>query len=59
MAKTTTEQEMKDMELHDEIKSDAYIILRVIGGWIYWQICDRGEGIHSSYAVAGVFVPEK
>ena len=51
------------MNLHDVLDLGAFLegrlcITRVVGGWIYWQLHDPAGGIHSSYSVAGVFVPE-
>ncbi len=58
-----TEQEMKGMNLHGMERLDDIIILRVIGGWIYWRTRDNAvtgeEGTHIACAVAGVFVPER
>lgn len=63
-----TEQELKDMKLHDKIEKvdeiirGDHIIQKVIGGWIYWrtyrQDLETNEGISVSCALAGVFVPE-
>lgn len=51
MAKTKTEQELRNMKLHRTMKAGNFVILKVIGGWIYWnERLDKG-------AVAGVFVP--
>ena len=52
-----TEQELKDMKLHEDIGLGAGIFIsRVIGGWIYW----RREGSRdTSLGFAGVFVPER
>lgn len=58
-----SEQELRDMNLHDVSDLGPFLegslcITRVVGGWIYWQFHGPTEGIHSSYSVAGVFVPE-
>jgi prepilin signal peptidase PulO-like enzyme (type II secretory pathway) len=51
MAKTKVEQELRNMKLHRTMKVGNFVILRVIGGWIYWN-----ERLAKG-AVAGVFVP--
>ena len=61
-----TEQELKDMKLHEEkeVKFVGYNILmmRVVGGWIYWRtkVHDSApdKGSIPSCAITGVFVPE-
>ena len=58
-----SEQELKAMNLHDVLDLGAFLegrlcITRVVGGWIYWQLQDPAGGMHSSYSVTGVFVPE-
>ncbi len=61
MAEEITEQKLKDMKLHDQInlEDDIYMILimRVVGGWIYWG--DFGPPQSELKAAAGVFVPER
>ena len=51
MAKTKIEQELRNMKLHKTMKVGNFVILKVIGGWIYWN-----ERLAES-AMAGVFVP--
>ena len=51
MAKTKIEQELCNMKLHKTMKVCKIVILKVIGGWIYWN-----ERLAYD-AVAGVFVP--
>jgi hypothetical protein len=47
-----TEQELRDMPLHDTKELNRHIkIVKVVGGWIYWNEVPRLN------AVAGVFVP--
>ena len=48
-----TEQELYDMKLHEEYKNDndAFLIRRVLGGWIY--------AIISKVGISMVFVPEQ
>ena len=51
MAKTKVELELRNMKLHKTMKVGNIVILKVIGGWIYWNEClDKS-------AMAGVFVP--
>ena len=51
MAKTKVELELRNMKLHKTMKAGNVVILKVLGGWIYWNECPvKG-------AVAGVFVP--
>lgn len=45
-----TEKELYDMPLHHSVKLDAYIITRVVGGWIYVHCCCG--------SMSAVFVPE-
>lgn len=64
MPEETTEQELKDMNLHDEMVLDYGILVkRVIGGWIYWKAAQHQSEIDKvstsvSCTLAGVFVPE-
>jgi len=51
MAKSKIEQELLDMKLHKKMKVGNIVILKVIGGWIYWNECLEKN------AMAGVFVP--
>ena len=51
MAKTKIEQELRNMKLHKTMKVGKIVILKVIGGWIYWN-----ERLAHG-AMAGVFVP--
>ncbi|GAI10010.1 unnamed protein product, partial [marine sediment metagenome] len=54
MPETITEQELRDMPLHDTKELTRHIkIVKVVGGWIYWNEVPRLN------AVAGVFVPCK
>jgi hypothetical protein len=47
-----TEQELRDMQLHDTKELDGHIkIVKVVSGWIYWNEIPRLN------AAAGVFVP--
>ena len=51
MGKTKVELELRNMKLHKTMKAGNIVILKVLGGWIYWnQSLDKG-------ATAGVFVP--
>ena len=50
MAKTKIEQELRNMKLHKTMKVGNIVILKVLGGWIYWNEC-LAKG-----AMAGVFV---
>ena len=51
MAKTKIEQELRNMKLHKTMKVGNIVILKVLGGWIYWNEClTKGT-------MAGVFVP--
>ena len=51
MAKTKVELELRNMKLHKTMKVGNIVILKVLGGWIYWNEClTRGT-------MAGVFVP--
>lgn len=50
MAKTKIEQELRNMKLHKTMKVGKIVILKVIGGWIYWN-----ENLTKG-ASAGVFV---
>lgn len=51
MAKTKVEKVLRSMKLHKTMKVGNITILKVPGGWIYWnEFSARG-------AVAGVFVP--
>ena len=49
-----TERKLLDMKLHDDTAFNtstmSIIILKVVGGWIYWRTHDD--------ALAGVFIPE-
>jgi hypothetical protein len=51
MAKTKIEQELRNMKLHKTMKVGNIVILKVLGGWIYWNQCLTKE------TSAGVFVP--
>ena len=51
MAKTKIELELRNMKLHKKMKVGNIVILKVLGGWIYWNEC-LAKG-----AMAGVFVP--
>ncbi len=51
MAKTKIEQELRSMKLHKTLKVGNIVILKVMGGWIYWN-----ESLAKG-ATAGVFVP--
>ncbi len=51
MAKTKIEQELRNMKLHKTMKVGNIVILKVLGGWVYWNEC-LAKG-----AMAGVFVP--
>ena len=51
MAKTKVELELRNMKLHKTMKVGNIVILKVLGGWIYWNEC-LAKG-----AMAGVFVP--
>ena len=54
MPETTTEQELRDMPLHDTKELTGHIkIVKVVGGWIYLNEIPRLN------AVAAVFVPCK
>ncbi len=50
MAKTKVELELRNMKLHKTMKVGNITILKVLGGWIYWN--EGAEG-----TTAGVFVP--
>jgi hypothetical protein len=51
MAKTKVELELRNIKLHKTMKVGNIVILKVLGGWIYWNEClTKG-------AMAGVFVP--
>ena len=51
MAKTKVEKELRSMKLHKTKKVGTITILKVPGGWIYWNDCS------AKGALAGVFVP--
>ncbi|MHA2092585.1 MAG: hypothetical protein ACW98K_17200 [Candidatus Kariarchaeaceae archaeon] len=51
MAKTKVELELRNIKLHKTMKVGNIVILKVLGGWIYWNEC-LAKG-----AMAGVFVP--
>lgn len=51
MAKTKAELELRNMKLHKTMKVGNIVILKVIGGWIYWNESLGANGM------AGVFVP--
>jgi len=51
MGKTKAEQELRNMKLHKTMKVGNVTILKVIGGWIYWNEHPAKGGM------AGVFVP--
>lgn len=51
MAKTKAELELRNMKLHKTMKVGSIVILKVPGGWIYWNECPAKGGM------AGVFVP--
>lgn len=60
-----SEQELRDMKPHEVLilKEHHILIIRVVGGWIYWKAAsakiEREEGKESiPCSVAGVFVPE-
>jgi len=52
MAKIKIEQQLRNMKLHKTMKVGNIVILKVPGGWIYWNQCLAEKG-----AMAGVFVP--
>lgn len=51
MGKSKVEQELRGMRLHKKMEVGSIVILKVLGGWIYWN-----EGLDKG-AMAGVFVP--
>ncbi len=55
MPEETSEQELRDMKLHEikDLGLDIFV-LRVVSGWIYWN---RRLG-DPNIAIVGVFVPE-
>lgn len=64
MAEEISEQELKDMKLNEtKCLGDGILMMRVVGGWIYWRTeidkIGTDGGVSVSNAVAGVFVPEK
>lgn len=51
MAKTKFELELRNMKLHETMKAGNFLVMKVLGGWIYWnRSLDNG-------ATGGVFVP--
>jgi len=57
-------QELYHMELHNEIRTREYVILRVPGGWVYTYFAfeqrERSDGSWGEEAinsVSSVFVP--
>ena len=53
----TTEKELLDMEIHEEVAIDRFRdILRVPGGWLYTNSCETGTG---GYDMTSCFVPER
>ena len=52
MAKVKLEQQLRNMKLHKTMQAGNIVILKVPGGWIYWNQCPAEKG-----AMVGVFVP--
>lgn len=52
-----SEQELKDMKIHESKDLDNFVtVQRVIGGWVYWKYSRQSSS--NAIALAGVFVPE-
>jgi len=55
-----TEEDLKNMRLHDWVETNSFDVLRVVGGWIYnFKKRMHVNGGPNQWVMTSVFVPEQ